>query len=91
MFKPLSVFIGLREAQVALTGAAPIPPDVVRFFRVLGSQRPLEIESGGIHQVKPWFAGRLDFAPAVGAAVAFVGAACAAVLIRRRDFVSAPA
>jgi EmrB/QacA subfamily drug resistance transporter len=27
----------------------------------------------------------------VGAAVAFVGAACAAVLIRRRDFVSAPA
>ncbi len=35
-------------------------------LRVLGSQRPLEIESGGIHQVKPWFAGRLDFAPAVG-------------------------
>jgi anti-sigma factor RsiW len=33
--------------------------------RVLQSQRPLEIESGGIHQVIPWFSGRLDFAPGV--------------------------
>ena len=31
--------------------------------RLLQSQRPLEIESSGIHQVIPWFAGRLDFAP----------------------------
>lgn len=36
VFRALQNFIGLREAQVALTGAAPIPPDVVRFFRVLG-------------------------------------------------------
>ncbi|WPC66802.1 AMP-binding protein [Rhodoferax ferrireducens] len=35
-FRALQNFIGLRKAQVALTGAAPIPPDVVRFFRVLG-------------------------------------------------------
>jgi anti-sigma factor RsiW len=34
-------------------------------LRVLSSQRPLEIESGGLHQVKPWFEGRLDFAPVV--------------------------
>src|SRR5437867_10916146 len=34
-------------------------------LRVLSSQRPLEIESGGLHQVKPWFEGRLDFAPIV--------------------------
>jgi anti-sigma factor RsiW len=33
--------------------------------RLLQSQRPLEIESGGIHQVIPWFSGRLDFAPTV--------------------------
>ena len=32
-------------------------------LRVLYSQRPLEVESGGIHQVKPWFEGKLDFAP----------------------------
>ncbi len=36
VFRSLQNFIGLREAKVALTGAAPIPPDVVRFFRVLG-------------------------------------------------------
>jgi anti-sigma factor RsiW len=34
-------------------------------LRVLYSQRPLEVESGGIHQVKPWFEGKLDFAPTV--------------------------
>jgi anti-sigma factor RsiW len=32
-------------------------------LRVLYAERPIEIESGGVHQVKPWFAGRLDFAP----------------------------
>ena len=31
--------------------------------RLVQSERPLEIESGGIHQVIPWFSGRLDFAP----------------------------
>ena len=36
IFRALQNFIGLRNAHVALTGAAPIPPDVVRFFRVLG-------------------------------------------------------
>ena len=36
ILRSLQNFIGLREAQVALTGAAPIPPDVVRFFRVIG-------------------------------------------------------
>jgi anti-sigma factor RsiW len=34
-------------------------------LRVLYSEHPIEIESGGIHQVKPWFAGRVDFAPVV--------------------------
>jgi anti-sigma factor RsiW len=34
-------------------------------LRVLYSDHPIEVESGGIHQVKPWFAGRLDFAPVV--------------------------
>jgi len=31
--------------------------------RIISSSHPVEIESGGIHQVKPWFTGRLDFAP----------------------------
>ena len=33
--------------------------------RLLQSQRPLEVESGGIHQVIPWFSGKLDFAPGI--------------------------
>jgi long-chain acyl-CoA synthetase len=36
VLRALQNFIGLREAEVALTGAAPIAPDVVRFFRTLG-------------------------------------------------------
>jgi hypothetical protein len=35
------------------------------YVRLLSSQHPLEIESGGIHQGKPWFEGRLDFAPVI--------------------------
>ncbi len=36
ILRALQNFIGLREVRVALTGAAPIAPDVVRFFRTLG-------------------------------------------------------
>lgn len=36
VLRALQNFIGLRRVDVALTGAAPIPPDVVRFFRILG-------------------------------------------------------
>ncbi len=34
-------------------------------LRILSSQHPLDVQSGGMHQVKPWFEGRLDFAPVV--------------------------
>ncbi len=48
-------------------GAARMVDEAVNdYLRLLTSQRPLEIESGGIHQVKPWFEGRLDFAPVIG-------------------------
>ena len=36
VFRALQNFIGLRKARVALTGAAPIPPAIVHFFRTLG-------------------------------------------------------
>ena len=36
VLRALQNFIGLRNAKVALTGAAPIAPDVVRFFRSIG-------------------------------------------------------
>lgn len=38
-------------------------------LRVLQRSPPVDIESGGTHQVKPWFEGKLDFAPAVPAPV----------------------
>ncbi|HEY5958353.1 MAG TPA: zf-HC2 domain-containing protein [Polyangiaceae bacterium] len=34
-------------------------------LRVVYAQQPLEVQSSEIHQVKPWFTGRLDFAPAL--------------------------
>ncbi len=34
-------------------------------LRVIYAEHPIEIASGGIHQVKPWFTGRVDFAPPV--------------------------
>ncbi len=36
MLRPLSNFIGLRECRLAVSGAAPIAPDMLRFFRALG-------------------------------------------------------
>ncbi|MGH6782694.1 MAG: AMP-dependent synthetase/ligase, partial [Sphingomonadaceae bacterium] len=35
IFRALQNFIGLRKARIALTGAAPIPPRIVQFFRTL--------------------------------------------------------
>lgn len=34
--RALQNFIGLRNCRVALTGAAPVPPTVVKFFRTIG-------------------------------------------------------
>jgi anti-sigma factor RsiW len=49
-----------RAAEDAMVAEA-----VNDHLRVLYSQHPLEVENGGIHQVKPWFEGRVDFAPSV--------------------------
>ena len=35
-FRALQNFVGLRKVRIALTGAAPISPAIVRFFRTLG-------------------------------------------------------
>ena len=53
---------GFRGAN---DGRAMLGEAVNDHLRILSSQHPLDIESGGMHQVKPWFAGRLDFAPVV--------------------------
>jgi anti-sigma factor RsiW len=55
-----TLFLRARERSDAMVTEA-----VNDHLRVLYSEHPLEVESGGIHQVKPWFAGRVDFAPPV--------------------------
>jgi len=72
---PLAVSAALVMAAVALfrpfpsTGAPSssrmLEEAVNDHLRVLYSEHPLEVAGGGIHQVKPWFQGRLDFAPQV--------------------------
>jgi anti-sigma factor RsiW len=51
-------------ARAALT-AGMVNEAVADHLRIVQAQRPLEIESGGVHQVRPWFDGRLDFSPVV--------------------------
>jgi anti-sigma factor RsiW len=65
-------------------------------LRITFSEHPVEIASGGIHQVKPWFAGKVDFAPAVsfsgdddfplvgGSVAYFVDRKAAAFVFKRR-------
>lgn len=68
--------LGLTLLVVALVAYARIAPGpapvtamvaeaVNDHLRGLDGRRPVEITSHEIHQVKPWFAGRLDFAPRV--------------------------
>jgi anti-sigma factor RsiW len=69
---------------------------VADHLRVVYREHPVDIESGGPHQVKPWFTGRLDFAlPAVfagndrftleGGAVGYYLDRQAAVLVYRHQ------
>ncbi len=59
-----------RMAAHRSTAAGTMVTEAVNdHLRVLQSGHPPEVESGNFHQVKPWFEGRLDFAPAV----AFMG------------------
>ena len=65
-------------------------------LRMLYAERPLEVESSDRHQVKPWFEGKLDFAPVVafagddefalagGAVAYFMDRKAAAFVFKRR-------
>ena len=52
-------------SRTAREQTAMVAEAVNDHLRLLASPRPLDVESGGLHQVKPWFGGRLDFAPVV--------------------------
>jgi anti-sigma factor RsiW len=61
------LYAGGRRARQGEMGVRLAEEAVGDHLRVLRAQSPLEIASGGLHQVKPWFEGRLDFAPPVPA------------------------
>lgn len=54
-----------RGAQQAHPPAPFTAEAVSDHLRMLVSAHPLDVTSGSHHEVKPWFEGRLDFAPAV--------------------------
>jgi len=56
---------GLRTRQVAQSTAAMAEHVVDEHVRALTSQRLFDVRSSNQHTVKPWFQGKLDFAPVV--------------------------
>ena len=59
------VYYERAASRAAREETAMVAEAVNDHLRLLASPRPLDIETGGLHQVKPWFGGRLDFAPVV--------------------------
>lgn len=60
-------------------------------LRQLASAHPLDVESSVTHEVKPWFEGRLDFAPAVppdGGELRLLGGSVGYVLDRKAAVIS---
>jgi anti-sigma factor RsiW len=58
----LGVFV--QSSRKGEDGPNPLAREALNnHLRVLYAQNPIEIPNGGLHQVKPWFAGRVDFAP----------------------------
>jgi anti-sigma factor RsiW len=59
-------FAAGRAAQLRAAGSAALSDELVTdHLRALASAHPHDVESSDSHQVKPWFLGRLDFAPVV--------------------------
>ena len=61
----LPVVVQQRAAATRAATTTMINEAIGDHLRIVQSQRPLEIESGDGHRVRPWFEGRLDFSPAV--------------------------
>jgi anti-sigma factor RsiW len=59
----------LFVVRAPASGDAVIDEAVGDHLRIVGAQHPLDVESSDVHNVKPWFTGRLDFVPPVS----FVG------------------
>ena len=61
-------FVAGRAVQVRSASADRLADELVTdHLRAVASVRPPDVESSDRHEVKPWFGGRLDFAPSVPA------------------------
>jgi anti-sigma factor RsiW len=92
----VALFTGWMAMQKPAGGDLVVREAVSDHLRIAFSEHPVEVASGGIHQVKPWFSGKLDFAPVirfsgddefplVGGSVAyFVDRKAAAFVFKRR-------
>jgi anti-sigma factor RsiW len=61
----LSGWIAYKGALASNDAEALTREAINDHLRITFSERPVEVASGGIHQVKPWFTGKVDFAPVV--------------------------
>ena len=78
------------------SGAAIVDEAVGDHLRIVSAQHPLDVETNDLHNVKPWFTGRLDFVPPVsfvgddefrlrgGELAVFLGHKAAAFVYQRR-------
>ena len=57
------VLVYQYNAASRVASATMIGEAVGDHLRIVQAQRPLEIESGDGHRVRPWFEGRLEFSP----------------------------
>jgi anti-sigma factor RsiW len=61
-FAAAALLFVLVRGRLPSPGGTLVAEAVADHLRVIYRDRPVDIESGGPHQVKPWFTGRLDFA-----------------------------
>jgi anti-sigma factor RsiW len=57
------VIVAQRGAASRAAAATMVSEAIGDHVRIVQAQRPLEVESTDSHQVRPWFQGRLDWAP----------------------------
>jgi anti-sigma factor RsiW len=81
-----------RQARIQADEAGRLAGELVSdHLRQLASAHPLDLESSATHEVKPWFEGRLDFAPAVppdGGDLRLLGGSVGYVLDRKAAVIS---
>jgi anti-sigma factor RsiW len=88
--------VALFVAPAGRSGDSVVTEAVGDHLRIVGAQHPLDVETSDLHNVKPWFTGRLDFVPPIsfigddefrlrgGELAVFLGHKAAAFIFQRR-------